>query len=310
MLGSEQTRSLYLCGKSVDIMHWPSILLYMCSSFMIVIFNKMVLTIFSFSSVTFIMFCQSIFTCCVFLIRRVPIQKPGKEIALLCFLNSANIFFGMLSARTLNLAMFTVLRRLSIFTIMFAQYYFLKMELKKSIFWSVILMFCGSLLAAVNDLTFDVHGYIFMLFHNILTAAVHIQTKKIIGEKWRLSTLMFWSSVSTLIFSGLQLLHYNPKSFDAWDNTTFQIAFLFSIILGFFINYGTTWTIEKNNALTLAMASSTKAAILGLIVCLFDPTYTFSWWNFIGLQISAGSSFAYVYYKKGDQDRETNIQKN
>ena len=72
------------------------------------------------------------------------------------------------------------------------------------------------------------------------------------------------------------------------------------MVLGFFINYGATWTIEKNDALTLAVAGSTKSAIMGFVVCvgLFDPTYKFSWWNFIGLQISAIASFVYVYYAK------------
>ncbi len=278
---------------------------------MIIIFNKIVLTIFSFSSVTFIMFCQSIFTCGVFLIRRVHIQKPGKEIALICLLNSANIFFSILSARTLNLAMLTALRRLSIFTVMIAQYFFLNIGLQKPVFWSVIAMVSGSLLAAVNDLTFDAKGYTYIMLNNILTAVVQIQTKKTVSGKWSKSTIIFWSSVSTLLFSGLQLLSFNPKSFDAWDNTSFQIAFLFSIILGFCINYGTMWTIEKNDSLTLAVSSSAKSTIMGLLVCvgLIDPTYKFSWWNFIGLQISAGASFFYVYYRKQNTDLIQKVQK-
>ena len=281
-------------------MHWPSILLYMSSSFMIVIFNKIVLTVFAFSSVPFIMFCQSIFTCAIFLIRRDPIQKPGKDIILLCLLNSANIFFGISSAGALNVAMFSALRRVSIFMTMLAQYYFLNMEIKKPVFWSVVVMIGGSLIAAANDLTFDIIGYTYIMMNNMLTAGVQIQTKKSVGEKWTKTTVLFWSSVLTLLLSGLQLIHFNPKTFDAWDQTSFQVAFLFSMILGFFINYGATWTIERNDALTLAVAGSTKSAIMGLVVCagLFDPTYKFSWWNFIGLQISAIASFVYVYYAK------------
>ena len=281
-------------------MHCPSILLYMSSSFMIVIFNKIVLTVFAFSSVPFIMFCQSIFTCAIFLIRRDPIQKPGKDIILLCLLNSANIFFGISSAGALNVAMFSALRRVSIFMTMLAQYYFLNMEIKKPVFWSVVVMIGGSLIAAANDLTFDIIGYTYIMMNNMLTAGVQIQTKKSVGEKWTKTTVLFWSSVLTLLLSGLQLIHFNPKTFDAWDQTSFQVAFLFSMILGFFINYGATWTIERNDALTLAVAGSTKSAIMGLVVCagLFDPTYKFSWWNFIGLQISAIASFVYVYYAK------------
>ena len=286
-------------------MHWPSILLYMTSSFMIVIFNKIILTVFAFTSVPFIMFCQSIFTIGVFLLRRDTIQRPGKDIFWVCLLNSANIFFGISSAGALNVAMFTALRRVSIFLTMVAQYIFLKVKIKKTVFLSVVVMICGSLLAAANDLTFDARGYSFIMMNNLLTAGSQIQTKKTLSGSWTKTTVLFWSAVTTLVISTTQLIHFNPESFDAWDQPAFLMSFGFSIFLGFFINYGATWTVEKNDALTLAVAGSTKSAIMGLVVCagLFDPTYKFSWWNFIGLQVSGAASLAYVYFAKQPQPK-------
>ena len=281
-------------------MHWPSILLYMSSSFMIVIFNKIVLTVFAFTSVPFIMFCQSIFTSGVFLIRRDPIQRPGKDILLVCALNVGNIFFGISSAGALNVAMFTALRRISIFMTMVAQYYFLNHPIRKPVFWSVVVMIVGSMIAAANDLTFDALGYTYITLNNALTAGAQIQTKKVLSGDWTKTTVLFWSSILTMLVSGLQLIHFHPSSFDAWDQPAFQLAFIFSMVLGFFINYGATWTVEKNDALTLAVAGSTKSAIMGLVVCagLFDRTYLFTWWNFIGLQTSAFGSLLYVYFAK------------
>lgn len=253
------------------------------------------------------MFCQSIFTAGVFLIRRDPIQRPGKDIVAVCLLNSANIFFGISSAGALNVAMFTALRRVSIFMTMIAQYLFFKTEIRQPVFWSVVVMIGGSVIAAANDLTFDVRGYTYVMMNNLLTAGAQIQTKKTLSRKWTKTSCLFWSSVMTFILSGMQLLHFNPASFDAWDQPVFLMAFGFSMVLGFFINYGATWTVEKNDALTLAVAGSTKSAVMGLVVCagLFDPTYTFSWWNFIGLQISAGASFVYVYYAKQKSSPKT-----
>ena len=108
----------------------------------------------------------------------------------------------------------------------------------------------------------------------------------------------------------LKLIHFNPKSFDAWDQPAFLMSFGFSIFLGFFINYGATWTVEQNDALTLAVAGSTKSAVMGLVVCagLFDRTYKFSWWNFIGLQVSACASFAYVYFATQQQTKPAKPQ--
>ena len=90
------------------------------------------------------------------------------------------------------------------------------------------------------------------------------------------------------------------EDFDAWNNITFQIALGASVVLGILLNYGASWVIEKNDALTLAVAGSTKSALMGLLVCfgLFDPTYKFTWVNFVGLQISACASFFYVYFAK------------
>lgn len=279
-------------------MHWPSILLYMISSFMIVIFNKIVLTVFAFTSVPFIMFVQSIFTSIVFLAKCTPLGWPSKDVVMTCILNVANVFFGLSSAAVLNIAMFTALRRISIFLTMLAQYYILGAPLKRKVFWSVIVMILGSYIAALNDLTFSPEGYAYVMANNVLTMAAQIQTKRTLSQQWSKSSILFWTSILTCIVSATCLIHWDPASFAAWNEPAFQFAFSCSILLGFLINYGYTWTIEENDALTLAVAGSTKSAIMGLMVVggLFDRTYIFSWWNCIGLQVSTLGSFLYVYF--------------
>ena len=281
-------------------MHWPSILLYMSSSFMIVIFNKIVLTAFSFTSVPFIMLAQSIFTAIVTFIRDCnAIQKPKLDIVLVCMFSASNIFFGLSSAAALNIAMFTALRRISIFMTMVAQYYFFQEPIHKAVFSSVVIMILGSLVAAANDLAFSMEGYTYVTVNNILTVAAQIQTKKTLSKKWTKTSILFWTSVLTACISAMSLTHWDPASFKAWHEPAFQFAFACSVVLGFAINYSYAWTIEQNDALTLAVAGSTKSAIMGLMVTagLFDRTYIFSWWNFSGLQISTLGSFMYVWFR-------------
>jgi drug/metabolite transporter (DMT)-like permease len=105
-------------------MHWPSIVLYMTSSFMIVIFNKIILTQFRFPSVPFLMFWQS-FVSTIFFYYKLE-QRANRKLILVCLLNVANIFFGLNAAGTLNIAMFTALRRISIMMTLIAQWWFLK----------------------------------------------------------------------------------------------------------------------------------------------------------------------------------------
>jgi energy-converting hydrogenase Eha subunit C len=277
-------------------MHWPSILLYMTSSFMIVIFNKIILTGFQFPSIPFLMFCQSIVSSLFFWFKLK--QRPNHKIIVVCLLNVGNVFFGLSAAGNLNIAMFTALRRISILMTLIAQWWILKKTSTKPIVTSVAVMVLGSFVAAADDLTFDAKGYTFAMMNNLLTAASQIASKYAFDDGWDKETLLFCSSVASIVISGMSSFKF--EDFDAWNNVTFQIALGASVVLGILLNYGASWVIEKNDALTLAVAGSTKSALMGLLVCfgLFDPTYKFTWVNFVGLQISACASFFYVYFAK------------
>ena len=279
-------------------MHWPSILTYMTSSFLIVIVNKMVLTIFEFKSVPFLMFCQSLFTIIVLLFRCSNIQRPNAEILKICFLNSANVFFGISAAGAINIAMFSALRRISIAMTLFGQWFLFNETPSRSVVLSVAMMIVGAIVAVGDDLSFNMFGYACIMMNNLFTAGAQIETKCAMMKDWTKISILFWSAITSLCVFGLQLLHFNPSSFHEWDNVGFRISFICSVCLGVIINWGASWTIEKNDALTLAVAGSAKSAIMGLVVCLglLDPTYVFTWINFVGLQISTVASIGYVYY--------------
>ena len=279
-------------------MHWPSVLLYMSSSFMIVIFNKIILTQYHFPSIPFLMLCQSLVSS-LFFWRKLK-QKANRELILICLLNVANVFFGLSAAGSLNIAMFTALRRISVLMTMIAQWWFLGKKSSTSVIVTVCVMVFGSFVAASDDLTFDLLGYTFVMMNNFLTATAQIASKYAFDKGWEKETILFYSSLTSFVLSGIKCLDFDPGTFHDWDQFGFQLALLFSIVLGIMLNFGATWVIEKNDALTLAVAGSTKSAVMGLMVCLglFDPTYVFTWVNFAGLQISTIGSFVYVYYTK------------
>lgn len=279
-------------------MHWPSVLLYMTSSFMIVIFNKIILTQYQFPSVPFLMLCQSL-SSTVFFWTKLK-QKANRQLFVVCLLNVGNVFVGLNAAGNLNIAMFTALRRISVMMTLLAQWCFLQEKSENPVIITVCVMVFGSFVAASDDLTFDLLGYIYVMMNNGLTAASQIASKYAFDKGWEKETILFYSSCASLILSGIKCLDFDLTTFHYWDQTGFQIAFVFSIVLGIMLNFGASWVIEKNDALTLAVAGSTKSAVMGLVVCfgLFDPTYVFTWVNFIGLQISTIGSFVYVYYSK------------
>lgn len=288
-------------------MHWPSIVLYMTSSFMIVIFNKIILTQFRFPSVPFFMFWQS-FVSTIFFYYKLE-QRANRKLILVCLLNVANIFFGLNAAGTLNIAMFTALRRISIMMTLIAQWWFLKKKSTRPIVATVAVMVFGSFVAAADDLTFDLVGYGFAMMNNLLTAGSQIASKYALDDGWKKETILFYSSLASMIISCLLSLDFHPSQFKDWTTAPFQIAFASSIVLGILLNYGASWVIEKNDALTLAVAGSTKSAVMGLLVCfgLFDPTYQFTWVNFVGLQLSAVASFFYVYFAKAKKSEYVKV---
>jgi len=178
------------------------------------------------------------------------------------------------------------------------QWYYLNKKPTKGVIFSIVVMILGAVIAVGDDLSFDALGYGMVTINNILTAYSQLEMKRAIDLGWSKIDILFWSAIISFFVFGLQLFHFDVSSFSAWDNGAFRTAFMCSVTLGFIINWAISWTIEKNDALTLAVAGSTKSAIMGLVVCLglFDKTYIFTWTNFTGLQISAMGSLIYVYF--------------
>lgn len=270
----------------------------MSSSFLIVIFNKQLLTSYNFPSVAAIMLLQSILSS-IFFATQQP-QKLSLDILPVCIINVANVFFGLNAAGSLNVAMFTALRRISVFMTMIAQWLVFSQPPSIKTACSIVLMVLGAFIAAADDLTFDLGGYIYVTINNILTVGSQIATKNALKKEWTKQSILFWTSMCSVIVGGLLVATtFRPHHFDHWDNTGFWFALVGSLLMGLLINWAAAWVIEENDALTLSVAGSTKSAILALLVCsgLLDPTYQFSYMNFMGLQLSTVASLWYVYCK-------------
>jgi len=286
-------------------MHIASILLYMCSSFTIVIVNKIILTRYQFPSVPFLMLVQSIASVLFFWSKLK--QSFQRELVFVCLLNVGNIFFGLSAAGNLNIAMFTALRRISILMTLVAQWYYLGQQSTCAVIVTVAVMVLGSFIAAADDLTFDALGYTYAMLNNALTAAAQIASKQAFDKGWQKETILFYSASASAVLSLLKCLEFDLVTFQYWDSPGFQLAVVCSVVLGILLNYGASWVIEKNDALTLAVSGSTKSAVMGLLVCLglFDATYQFTWVNFVGLQLSTIGSFLYVYFAKSNKYKKS-----
>ena len=110
----------------------------------------------------------------------------------------ANVVTGLGSTRALNLPMFTALRRFSIWMTMMGEWYILGREPSSSISFSVYLMVGGAVVAALNDLSFELVGYSLVLANNLFTAlnGIYLKRATLSGRYGKLGILYFNSLIS------------------------------------------------------------------------------------------------------------------
>jgi hypothetical protein len=119
-------------------------------------------------------------------------------------------FFGI-GTRSLNLPMFTALRRFSILMTMLAEYYVLGSKAPFPVVVSVLMMVGGALFAAMFDLSFDLTGYLLVFMNNVFTAVNGVWMKRasISGRCSKIGVMYYnslFSAIAMLLFFSVE--HY------------------------------------------------------------------------------------------------------
>lgn len=281
---------------------------YGLSSLMITVVNKTVLTTFDFPSFQVLGIGQMLATIMVLFIAKALgyIDFPGlerstfKKIFPLPLIYICNMIFGLGGTKQLSLPMFTVLRRFSILMTMIGEYYILGVKARTSVQLSVYTMILGALLAASNDLAFNLEGYVFILLNDFFTAANGVYMKKKLDSK-ELGKygLMYYNSlfmvVPTIILSWWTGDIDKAYQFPHWTDALFLIQFVMSCFLGFVLSYSVILCTYYNSALTTTIIGCLKNISVTYLGMLIGGDYIFSWINFIGLNLSVLGSLIYTW---------------
>ena len=76
-----------------------------------------------------------------------------------------------------------------------------KVRPNRLVIWSVVIMIVGALVAAGNDLAFELTAYTFILLNDLFTALYGVYTKKRLNSDLGKYGLLFYNSVFRLIIS-------------------------------------------------------------------------------------------------------------
>nr|XP_046909008.1 UDP-N-acetylglucosamine/UDP-glucose/GDP-mannose transporter-like [Dermatophagoides farinae] len=286
-----------------------SALFFAISSFLLVVINKIILTTYHFPSVMIVGLGQVLATIIVLNIcRRIGLIKypyysrdVNVKISPLPIFFFGNLVAGLGSTKRLNLPMLTVLRRFTILMTMIGEYYILGITQSMTIKMTVFMMIGGAIIAASNDLAFDMMGYVCVLLNDIFSTFNGIYMKKKLDSRdlGKYGILYYNALFISIPLFLLSLCVDDWRQcfleFERLNSPWFVLAFLMSNIMGFVLMYSTALCTQYNSALTTTIVGCLKNILVTFIGMYIGGDYIFSIVNFIGLNISMIGSLIYSY---------------
>lgn len=193
---------------------------YGVTSLAVIFTNKAIMTGYNFPFFDFLAAIQFLATTIILgtlvLMKKVDIPVLNypifREVFPISLMFLGNVICGLGSTRSLNLPMFTALRRFSILMTMIAEYFILNNKPGGPIIFSVVLMVGGALFAAAYDLSYNSWGYTLVFLNNAFTTLNGVWLKRAsMSGKCNKMGILFYNSLfsAAIMFAFFIMEHYN-----------------------------------------------------------------------------------------------------
>lgn len=319
-MGSES--SLKINGKEPSRSErLGSALFYGLTSLAVIFLNKIILSQYHFPHFIVLAGFQFLSTSVILYALQIfkKIELPPvswgiiKEVSPIASMFLLNVISGLGSTKALNLPMFTVLRRFSILMTMIGEYLILAKQPSTHVTVSVAMMVGGAIVAALNDLTFDINGYILVLSNDLFTAlnGIYLKRATLSGRYSKLAVLFYNSLLSGVVvglyYFGEHVYLSSVKSppqlstlsrvwaFEHWTSTSFCVLFMSATVMGTVLNYSTFLCTSINSPLTTTVVGCLKNVLTTYVGMVFMSDYQYSVLNSLGVNISIIGSLWYTY---------------
>jgi len=232
-----------------------------------------------------------------------PVMKSTLLLALFFLLNT---MLGLTALGGENLPMFAALRHLGILFVLPLEIFILHRKPSAQAYLAVSIIVLGTIIAAFNDLTFEIHAYAVVFVANMVTALYLILIKRSASAS-QLSPfdLLYNNTIVALPMLFLFfVLSDEPKeimSLSVWQEPTFLLTLGVSVFSAALCELGMYNNTTVNSPMTQNVVGVLKNAI-ATILGMFLNDYKYDFFNVIGVLVNMFGGFYFSYLKVTEQD--------
>nr|CDS19594.1 UDP glucuronic acid:UDP N acetylgalactosamine [Echinococcus granulosus] len=232
----------------------------------------------------------------------VKVPKPSQTLILRIIpfscIYAVDVTMGLAGTGAISLPLFSALRRISNFFILFGERYFFGKRHSVLTHVALVTMITGAFVAASGDINFDPIGYSFIFINNLSTAAKGLLTKSRLSKhNFSSTTLLFYNSIFMFPFMTFLAVYTGAiqpvVEFSLWTNGFFVAGFIFSCLAAVTLQFLTFECTRLTSALTTSVVGVMKNTIVSYGGMFVGGDYVFTVVNFCGVTIGTIGAITY-----------------